>query len=558
MDTKISDNKAILPSLKIGRIEVVPEPPRGLKDKINEEIADLKSYMHILTREKFKLEPFSVQKFGPIVSFNGLNGYVEKDRYWVNEPFAFVSILYNEEKNDYQYFVVEPDLSVFERMVLETVYENILDTLTVYETSNQSKSEIIENKALELMDSYSIEIDMKTIHKVLYYIKRDYIGYERLDILMRDTHIEDISCDGSEVPLFVYHRKYHNIKTNIVFGGDRLDSYVVKLAQRCGKQVSLGEPLINSTLPDGSRLNATLGKEVTFRGSSFTIRKFREHAFTPVDLIKNKTYSADILAYLWIAVENGKSMIFAGATAAGKTSSLNSISLFIPTVAKIVSIEDTHELMLHHTNWIGSVTRESFAKNSSVTDIDMYELLRQALRQRPEYIIVGEIRGKEATTLFQAINTGHTTYSTMHADSVETVISRLEGDPINIPRVMIQSLDILCIQKMMVFGNKRVRRLDTMIEFIGIDPKTQDLRFNELFSWDPRDDTFRTSGKSYVMEDIMIIRNWNEEKLNQELNDRKKILEYMLAKDMDEYEVVALIQSYYADAEKTMKFITRT
>ena len=530
----------------------------SFKDKIFEEIEDLKSYLRILTKKKLKLEPYSVEKSGHIVVFNGLPGYVEKDRYWVNEPYSFVSILHNDEKNEFLYFVAEPELSLFERMVLETVYENILDTLTIYETSNLSKGEIIENKTLELLDSYSIEIDMKTIHKILYFIKRDYIGYERLDTLIKDTNIEDISCDGSDVPLFVYHRKYHNIKTNQSFEAERLDSFVVKLAQRCGKQISLGEPLINSTLPDGSRLNATLGKEVTFRGSSFTIRKFREHAFTPVDLIRNHTYSVDILAYLWMAVENAKSMIFAGATAAGKTSSLNSVSLFIPPVAKIVSIEDTHELMLHHTNWIGSVTRESFAKNSSVTDIDMYELLRQALRQRPEYIIVGEIRGKEATTLFQAINTGHTTYSTMHADSVDTVISRLEGEPINIPRVMIQSLDILCIQKMMVMGNKRVRRLDTMVEFIGIDPKTHDLRFNELYSWDPRDDSFRVGGKSFVLEDIMASRNWDEEKLNKELENRKKILEYMVAKDMDEYEVVAIIQSYYADAEKTMKFINKS
>jgi len=529
---------------------------RSLREKIREEYADLKSYIRILKREKLTLEPYSTEKFGDLVDFEGLDGFIEKELYWVNEPYAFVSILYNEDKNEYIYQVIEPELSVFERMVLETVYENILDTLTVYETSNVTKSEILENKALELMDSYSIDIDMKTIHKVLYYIKRDYIGYERLDLLMKDDQIEDISCDGSDVPLFVYHRKYHNIKTNVSFEGEKLDSFVVKLAQRCGKQVSLGEPLLNSTLPGGSRLNATLGKEVTFRGSTFTIRKFREHAFTPVDLIKNKTYSIDILAYLWLAVENGKSIIFAGATAAGKTSTLNSISLFIPPVAKIVSIEDTHELMLHHTNWIGSVTRESFTKNSSVTDIDMYELLRQALRQRPEYIIVGEIRGKEATTLFQAINTGHTTYSTMHADSVETVISRLEGDPINIPRVMIQSLDILSIQKMMMFGNKKVRRLDIMVEFMGIDPKTQDLRFNELYSWDPRDDTFRIGGKSHVLDEIMTARNWDEQKLNQELKNRKKVLEYMVEKDLDEYEVVALIQSYYADPDKTMKFVS--
>ena len=527
----------------------------SLKEKIKEEYADLKSYIHILRGEKLKLAPYSTEKMGHIVDFKGLAGFVEKERYWVNEPYAFVSILYNEEKKEFLYHTVEPQLSVFERMVLETVYENILDTLTVYENADRTKEEIIENSTLMLIDSYSIEIDTKAIHKILYYIKRDYIGYERLDTLMKDTQIEDISCDGPDIPIFVYHRKYHNLRTNISFDIQKLDPFVVKLAQRCGKQISLGEPLINSTLPDGSRLNASLGKEVTFRGSSFTIRKFREHAFTPADLIRNSTYSPEILAYLWLAVENGKSMVFAGATAAGKTSSLNSVSLFIPPVAKIVSIEDTHELMLHHMNWIGSVTRESFAKTNSACDIDMYELLRQALRQRPEYIIVGEIRGKEAMTLFQAMNTGHSTYSTMHADSVDTVISRLEGDPLNIPRVMIQALDILCIQKMIIMGDNRIRRLDTIVEFIGIDPNTQDMRFNELFRWDPKNDTFRNGGKSFVLEDIMITRNWDEKRLDLELENRKKVLEYMVEKEMDEFEIVSLIQSYHADAQKTMNFI---
>jgi flagellar protein FlaI len=335
----------------------------------------------------------------------------------------------------------------------------------------------------------------------------------------------------------------------------------MKLAQNCEKQISIGDPLINSTLPDGSRLNASLGKEVTFRGSTFTIRKFREHAFTPTDLIKNGTYTSDILAYLWLAVENSKSIIFAGATASGKTSTLNAISLFIPSMAKIISIEDTHELVLHHLNWIGSVTRESFSKNTSAREIDMYELLRQALRQRPEYIIVGEIRGKEAMTLFQAMNTGHTTYSTMHADSINTVISRLEGDPINVPRVMIQALDILCIQMLIqVEGKmegKRVRRLDSMIEFTGIDPQTQDLRFNEIYSLDMKSDTFRKSGKSYVLESIMTRLSWDEEKLKSELENRRILLEYMLKKDMDEFEIVALIQSYYVDPQNTMKRVEK-
>lgn len=531
-------------------------PFKGLEEKIQEEYADLKNYLHILLRGKLKLEPYTPEKFEQIVSFNGIEGYIEKEQYWVNEPYAFVSILFNEEKKEFLYFAAEPELSVFERLVLETVYENILDTLTVYETSDEAKSELLEKKTLELIEGYSIEIDMLSIHKILYYIKRDYIGFERIDVLMRDTDIEDISCDGSGIPIFLYHRKYQNIKTNISFEASKLDSFVMKLAQQCGKHISIGEPLINSSLPDGSRLNASLGKEVTFRGSSFTIRKFREQAFTPAELIKNRTYSKEILAYLWLAVENGKSIVFAGATAAGKTSSLNAISLFIPSMAKIVSIEDTHELMLHHANWIGSLTRESFTKTTSGRDIDMYELLRQALRQRPDYIIVGEIRGKEAMTLFQAMSTGHTTYSTMHADSVNTVISRLEGEPINVPRAMIQSLDLLCIQKVIQLEKRRTRRMDTLIEFMGIEPTTQDLRFNDIYTYDPRTDSFKTSGKSAILEDIMARRNWDENRLGKELENREKLLEYMVEKEMDEIDIVSLIQSYYVNPEKTLRTVT--
>ncbi len=308
---------------KIKKIEVknddkiVTNHSKGLKERIREEFSDIKGYLRILSREKLKLEPYTLEKFGELVSFKNINGYIEKERYWVHQPFAFISILYNEQKKEHLYYTVEPELSTFEQMVLETLYENILDTLTLYDTSDQNKATILENKTLELIDGYSIQIDMASLHKILYYIKRDYIGYERIDPIMNDPNIEDISCDGSKIPIFVYHRKYQNIKTNLSFEAEKLDSFVMKLAQCCEKQISIGDPLINSTLPDGSRLNASLGKEVTFRGSTFTIRKFREHAFTPADLIKHGTYSPDILAYLWLAVENSKSILFAGATGCG-------------------------------------------------------------------------------------------------------------------------------------------------------------------------------------------------------------------------------------------------
>lgn len=530
---------------------------KNMEEKFKEEYYDLRTYLHILFRDELTLEPYSFEEFGPLIIFDVPDGYVEINRYWVDEPYVYISILFHEINKEYLYYVVEPELSQFELMVLETVYENILDTLTIYETSEESKKEVLEKKILELIDGYSIEIDGAALHKILYYVKRDYIGYEKIDAIIKDPDIEDISCDGEGIPIFVYHRKYQNIKTNLSFSEETLDSFVVKLSQRCGKHISYGEPIVNSTLPDGSRINVTLGKEITFRGSSFTIRKFQEHAFTPVDLIKNGTYSVQMLAYLWLAVENGKSMIFAGATAAGKTSALNALSLFIPPLSKIVSIEDTHELKLHHSNWIGNVTRESFIQNPNIKDIDMYELLRQALRQRPEYIIVGEIRGKEGITLFQSMNTGHTTYSTMHAETINTVLSRLEGEPINVPRVMIQALDILCIQKLVHLDNQRVRRLDMMIEIVGIDPHTQELRFNDIFTWNPKDDSFNKKGKSYVLESIMKKCVWDEKELESELTKRQEILNYMIEEEMDEYAVSSFIQHYYSDPNKIMGMVRK-
>src|SRR5665647_3862320 len=214
--------------------------------------------------------------------------------------------------------------------------------------------------------------------------------------------------------------------------------------------------MIDATLPDGSRLQLTLGKEVTTRGTSFTIRKFREEPFTPIELMEYHTFSPDALVYFWFSIENAKSLIFIGGTASGKTTSLNAVSLFITPLAKVVSIEDTREITLYHDNWIASVTRESVAEAGAT--IDMFALLKAAMRQRPEYILVGEVRGHEAQTLFQAMNTCHTTFSTMHAGSVDAAIHRLESEPLNVPRNMLQALNIISIQALIYQGTARVRR----------------------------------------------------------------------------------------------------
>ena len=247
----------------------------------------------------------------------------------------------------------------------------------------------------------------------------------------------------------MFHRKYGSLKSNVTYDDEEeLSDFVVKLAQKCGKHISIAEPMLDATMPDGSRLQMTLSTEVTTKGSTFTIRKFKEDPFSPPDLIEFNTMSSEMVAYLWLAVENGINALVAGGTAAGKTSTLNAFSLFIPQEAKIVSIEETREINLPHSNWIPGVSRSGFGEvvgGKVVGEIDMYDLMKAALRQRPEYILVGEIRGREAYVLFQAMATGHTTYSTFHADSTRSLIHRLEGKPIDIPRVMLASLDIAFI-----------------------------------------------------------------------------------------------------------------
>jgi flagellar protein FlaI len=372
---------------------------------------------------------------------------------------------------------------------------------------------------------------------------------------MLDPGIEDISCDGIEVPVFMYHNKYRNIKTNIAFSEEELNSLVIKLCQKSGKHISVGEPMVDATLPDGSRLQATLGKEITTRGSSFTIRKFRGDPITPIDLVNYNTCNIEMMAYFWLAMENGDCTIFAGGTASGKTSLLNAVSLFIPPLSKVVSIEDTRELTLHHDNWIAGVTRKPLNVNS-LGEISMYDLLRSALRQRPEYILVGEIRGEEALTLFQAISTGHATYSTMHAGDVQTVVNRLDSPPLNVPHVMLQSLDILSIQMQTFVNNKRVRRTQSLVEFTGIDAKTGYIRINELYRWDPISDTFIKTGDSYTLNKVMVARGWDRNKLATELDNRVRILTYLREKNMRDYVRISLVvQAYDANPESVIEAI---
>ncbi len=480
------------------------------------------------------------------------DGIEEIDFYPLQEPFAYVEIIREKESLDKRYVLLEMGLAEEEKHLLKFVQETLEGfAFNTVDLEVKGGDKYLTEKVDLIIDEYMLNIDTLTKKKILYYLKKESIGLGKLEVLMKDPNIEDISCDGSGVFLFLYHRRYGSLKSNIQFDDeDQLTAFVVKLAQKCGKHISISEPMLDATMPDGSRIQMTMSTEVTTKGSTFTIRKFSEDPFSPPDLIEFHTMSSEMVAYMWLAVENGVNALIAGGTAAGKTSTLNALCLFIPRESKIVSIEETREINLPHPNWIPGVVRSGFGDvvgNKVIGEIDLYDLMKAALRQRPEYILVGEIRGKEAYVLFQAMATGHTTYSTVHADSAQSLIHRLEGKPIEIPRIMLQTLDIVCIQVISRVKNKRARRCKQIIEIIDIDPTTKEILTNEVFHWDPIEDKFIYSGKSYILERIRAEKDISREGMIGEIKNRTTLLDWMNKNNIREFKKVATVVAQYAD-----------
>ena len=488
--------------------------------------------------------------------------FEELDTYPVYPPFSYVRVLF--DKRDYSrfYYVVEPKATKQEQEDLDTIKEVLQRALNINrETLDESQEDFLKQAVDDILDSYRLKSRKSNRAKIHYFIERDLIGYGKIDTMMRDPNIEDVSCDGPGVEIFVYHRRFESLRTNVMWEDElELEQYIIRMAQRCGKHISIAEPLLDATLMDGSRIVMTLGREVSTKGSTFTIRRFRDEPFTPVDLLEFKTFSSMQIAFFWLAMQYGMSMLFVGGTASGKTTSLNACSLFLPWQHKIVSIEETRELNLPHPNWIPGCTRQGFGGEGGATggkaagEVDMYDLLRAALRERPEYIIVGEIRGAEAYVLFQAMATGHTTYSTFHADSIQSLVHRLENKPIEIPRVLIPALDGISIQIQTRVGGKRVRRNKGIIEIIGIDPHSHELLTNEAFRWDNTVDEFVFTGKSYIFEKIMMKANLNRVEIMDETKRRQLVIEWCLKKGIRDYKDFArVVAEYYVHPEDVMR-----
>jgi flagellar protein FlaI len=477
--------------------------------------------------------------------------------YPLNEPFAYAAIVRHKVRGNVTYVVKEPSLDEEEESMLKRLKDLLLEVLDVSIEELDSKEDAksyLEKKCRDLLEQH-FKLSEAIEEKLLYYVTRDNYGFGKIDPLMHDFLLEDISCDGLNTSLYVWHRDYQSIPTNLRFDDVKeLDSFALRLAYLCGRHISIAQPMLDASLPEGSRLHLTYGREITRRGSTFTIRKFRSDPLTIVDLVQFNTLSPEMAAYLWYAAESRVSTLVCGGIASGKTTMLNCLSMFIKPDLKIVSIEDTPELNLPHENWVPTNTRTHFGLGTEESDITLFDLLKSSLRQRPDYIIVGEVRGKEAYTLFQAVSTGHLGMSTLHAESVKAAVYRLEAEPMNIPRNLISGIDIMIVQRRTKSKHGSSRKTIQVSEIIGLDPRSKEILTNEVYRWNANKDTFEFTGRSYLVERISARDGVSLKEANHELANRAKIIEWMVKRNIRNFQKVSdITRLYYEQPDKVLQ-----
>jgi archaeal flagellar protein FlaI len=476
-------------------------------------------------------------------------------RYPLISPYAYAHIYWNKKDSELMYELEEPLLDPKEKENLERVESSMREIINInvlVDKTIEAMIIYIDKTAKLLISELNIRMTTDTYKKIFYYLFRDFIGLNEIEPLTRDYFIEDIECNGINTPVYIIHRIYRNLKTNIVYKNvDYLGSFVEKLAQRTGRYISYASPLLDGTLPDGSRINATYTTDVTSKGPTFTMRKFTKVPWTPPQLIALNTLSPEMLAYFWILVQYKCNILITGGTASGKTTLLNAIAFFIPPESRVVSIEDTRELNLPRENWLPSVARTAIG-TGALGEVDLFTLLKNSFRQNPDYVIVGEVRGKEAFVLFQGMASGHASISTMHADSVDTVIKRLETPPIELSPTLVNTLDIVAIMTHAVVNKNQTRRLREIVEVVKVNPEGIALT-NTPFMWNPQDDKFYFKKDSRVFDKIIQRYGITKVELSKEFDRRVKLLyELFRRKTFRSEDVQNFVNEYYKNPESVL------
>ena len=473
------------------------------------------------------------------------------EKYPLYEPFAQVFIVQDPKTGEHKYVLDELQLDPMERGIYTRVLEMLLAEIESPKEEIKDPRKFFAVEAKKIVDKYRISMGWLpdvSWYKILYYAERDLVGFGKIDPLMRDPNIEDISCDGVNKPVYIWHRTFESIETNLQFENDEdLDNLVVKLVHMAGKHVSSAFPIVDASLPGKHRLAVAYRREITPFGTAYTIRKFREDPYSIIDLINIGTFTEEMAAYLWICLENRASVMMLGGTAAGKTTALNALGCLIRPGSKIMTIEETAELNLSHENWVSLISRQSYGLGgSSVGEVALFDLVKTCMRHRPDLMIVGEVRGQEAYVLFQALATGHGGMCTMHAENVQSAIRRLTQKPMDISPAYIPLMNIvMSVQRVHLVKNgvkKAYRRVLSVNEIVDSE------KWVESFKWDPIKDQ-----QIIDLDDSFLLTNFSErlgitrDELIIEMNRRSDVLHWMRKSNIRSYKEVAnTIAEYYA------------
>jgi len=480
-------------------------------------------------------------------------GYKIVERYPLYEPFVHVAIAQNPSTGEFKYILDELQLDILERNVYDRILEILLAEIGSPREEIEDPRVFFANEAEKIVNKYRISLGWLpdvSWSKILYHAQRNLVGFGRIDALMRDQNIEDISCDGIRKPVYVWHRKYENLETNLVFDDDEeLDDAVVKLVHMAGKHVSSAFPIVDASLPGKHRLAVCYRREVTPFGTAFTIRKFREDPYSIIDLINLGTLSEKMAAYFWTCLENRASVMVLGGTASGKTTLLNALACLIKPGSKIITIEETAELNLPLENWVSLIARRSYGLGESQSgEVTLFDLVKTSMRHRPDILVVGEIRGNEAYVLFQALATGHGGMATMHAENIDSAVKRLIQKPMDIAPAYMPLMNIVLTIQRVHLPKSKTGEMKAFRRIISVDEIADYEDYRSIFSWRAAEDTFSSSLKNGNMLPAIAERrgfSWNE--LLEEMERRENVLRWMRTRNIRSYKDVAgIITEYYS------------
>lgn len=463
-----------------------------------------------------------------------------------------------------QYNVFKQKYSSEEKLLLSELRENLVDLAISSDESLQVNEDKLLNDIKNFLfaklanNSQNNAISNEYLDNLARKLFQDLVGYGEIDPLIRDDNLEEIMVIGIDKPVFVYHREYGMMKTNILFkDAGEVMNLIDSIARQINRRIDQESPILDGRLPDGSRVNATI-PPISADGPSMTIRKFKRDPLTIIDLINSKTISVELAAFFWLCFDGlgvkSANAIISGGTSSGKTTTLNALSLFINPKERIITIEDTLELQIPHEHVIRMETRPPNVENRG--ELTMNDLVKNSLRQRPDRIIVGEVRGSEAITLFTALNTGHSGFGTLHSNDARETITRLTNAPMSVPNIMISAIDFIIMQNR-IYRSDGVsfRRISEVAEVSGIEEGV--IQLNKIFEWDPQSDTIKNVGiTSKTLTEIANVSGNSLNSLYDEIKNREIVLQHMVDQNIRSIrDVSTVLEMYYLDSQKVLNRI---